>query len=297
MVRLDAFLIDRHAVSNQRFERFVLATSYQTDAERLGWSFVFAGLLPDDFEATAGVAAAPWWRQVFGANWKHPDGPQSDLSGRDDLPVVHVSHHDARAYCRWAGKRLATEAEWEKAARGGLAEKRYPWGDQETPANRHRCNVWQGVFPSANDCSDGFYGLAPVDAFEPNGLGLYNMMGNSWEWCADWFDARWHSPAARVGVESTGRSERPGGRCASGHARRQLPLSPILLLALPQRGAFRFVTGQHHRAHRLSWCSRYPRSNLKFSLTGSVSYSQHCNYRDRLDGPAPSTSYIQCSKA
>ena len=259
LVRLDAFLIDRHAVSNQRFERFVLATSYQTDAERLGWSFVFAGLLPDDFEATAGVAAALWWRQVFGANWKHPDGPQSDLSGRDDLPVVHVSHHDARAYCRWAGKRLATEAEWEKAARGGLAEKRYPWGDQETPANRHRCNVWQGVFPSANDCSDGFYGLAPVDAFEPNGLGLYNMMGNSWEWCADWFDARWHR-AQLHGSESKVLDD-PSG---------------------PEDGVHRVMRGGSYLCHP-SYCWRY--RNAARSASSPDSTTGHIGFRGVRDIP------------
>ncbi len=191
-VYLDAFMIDRYAVSNHRFERFIAATGYQTDAERLGWSFVFAGVLPDDFEATAGVSAAPWWRQVFGADWRHPDGPQSSLAGRERLPVVHVSHEDALAFCNWAGKRLATEAEWEKASRGGLVAKRYSWGDDETPSGQHRCNVWQGVFPSNNLLDDGFYGLAPVDSFEPNGLGLYNMSGNCWEWCADWYDARWH---------------------------------------------------------------------------------------------------------
>lgn len=191
-VVVDEFLLDRCAVSNQRFARFVEATGYVSDAERLGWSFVFAGLLPDNFEATAGVAAAPWWRQVFGASWAHPEGPQSNLDGRGNLPVVHVSHADAQAFCQWAGKRLPTEAEWEKAARGGLDGQRFAWGDEETPAGKPRCNVWQGVFPSDNTCADGYYGLAPVDAFEANGYGLLNMAGNCWEWCADWYDGRWH---------------------------------------------------------------------------------------------------------
>jgi formylglycine-generating enzyme len=190
LVQLDGFRIDRCAVTNARFARFVEATSYVTDAERIGWSFVFAGLLPDDFEETRGVAAAPWWRQVFGASWLHPDGKHSDLSGRDNLPVIHISHADALAFCAWADKRLPTEAEWEKAARGGLEGKRFPWGDDETPNGEHRCNVWQGTFPSDNTTGDGFYGLAPADAFAPNGFGLHNMSGNAWEWCSDWFSSR-----------------------------------------------------------------------------------------------------------
>jgi formylglycine-generating enzyme required for sulfatase activity len=183
-----AFLMDATSVSNARFARFIEATGYLTDAERLGWSFVFAGLLPDDFEPTRGVAAAPWWREVYGADWRHPEGPHSDIAGRDNLPVVHVSHNDALAFCRWAGKRLPTETEWEKAARGGLEAKRFPWGDDETPGGQHRCNVWQGTFPSDNIKGDGFYGLAPVDAFRQNEFGLYNIVGNCWQWCANWFD-------------------------------------------------------------------------------------------------------------
>jgi formylglycine-generating enzyme required for sulfatase activity len=192
LVEVGEFLLDTCVVSNARFARFVRATNYVTVAEQSGWSFVFAGLLPDDFPTTRGAAAAPWWREVVGADWRHPEGPQSDLAGRDDLPVVHVAYADALAFCQWAGKRLPTDAEWEKAARGGLEGRRFPWGDEELPNGEHRCNVWQGVFPSDNSRDDGFYGLAPVDAFPPNGFGLYNMVGNTWEWCAEWFADRTH---------------------------------------------------------------------------------------------------------
>lgn len=206
LVHLDAFRLDVTAVSNARFARFVDATGYVTEAEHAGWSFVFAGLLPDEFEETRGVAAAPWWRQVYGAEWRRPEGPQSALEGRETHPVVHVSHADARAFCAWAGKRLPTEAEWEIAARGGLIGARFPWGDDETPDGKQQCNVWQGRFPDLNSRDDGYYGLAPVDAFAPNGYGLYNMAGNAWEWCADWFAANRfpNSAPGDVGVDPRG---------------------------------------------------------------------------------------------
>jgi formylglycine-generating enzyme len=186
-VRLDPFWIDACAVSNADFARFAEETEHVTEAERFGWSFVFGGLLPDDFAPTRGVAHAPWWRQVEGADWRRPEGPQSGLDGRLDHPVVHVSWNDAQAYCAWAGKRLPTEAEWEYAARGGLVGKLFPWGDELEPGGEHRMNVWQGAFPAENTVADGFYGTCPVDEFPPNGFGLHNMTGNVWEWCADWF--------------------------------------------------------------------------------------------------------------
>ena len=187
-VDVSPFRIDVLAVTNSRFAEFVGATGYRTDAERYGWSFVFSGLLPDDFGPTQAVAAAPWWRLVEGADWRHPAGPQSEIDGHGDHPVVHVSWNDAGAYCEWAGVRLPTEAEWELAARGGLDGKVFPWGDEMVPNGEHRMNVWQGTFPSDNTEADGFYGTCPVDAFRPNAYGLHNATGNVWEWVSDWFD-------------------------------------------------------------------------------------------------------------
>jgi sulfatase modifying factor 1 len=187
-IDLPPFWIAPVAVTNERFAEFVDATGHRTDAEQAGWSFVFAAFLPADFEPTRGIADAPWWRQVFGADWRHPEGPHSDADERLDHPVVHVSWNDAKAFCAWSGTRLPHEAEWEMAARGGLEQARFPWGDELEPGGAHAMNVWQGTFPSHNSGDDGWLGTAPVDAYEPNGHGMLNMSGNVWEWCADRFD-------------------------------------------------------------------------------------------------------------
>lgn len=186
-VEMGSFWIDACAVSNAQFTGFVESTGFTTEAEAFEWSFVFAGLLPDDFPPTQAAAQAPWWRKVEGADWRHPDGPHSSLDGRLDHPVVHISWNDAQAYCAWAGNRLPTEAEWEFAARGGLTQQVFPWGDELEPNGQHLMNVWQGDFPGANAVADGYYGTCSVDAFPANGFGLYNTTGNVWEWTADWF--------------------------------------------------------------------------------------------------------------
>jgi len=244
-VELSAFRIDACAVVNDRFAEFVAATSYVTEAERFGWSFVFGGLLPDDFPPTRGVAGAPWWRQVEGADWRHPAGPQSDLVGRADHPVVHTSWNDAAAFCAWAGVRLPTEAEWEFAARGGLEGKAFPWGDELEPGGEHRMNVWQGDFPRHNTRADGYLGTSPVDAFAPNGYGLYDATGNVWEWTADWFD---------VAFRQHDRGHDPHG---------------------PPDGASRLQKGGSHLCHA-SYCRRYRvaarQGNSPDSSTGNVGF-------------------------
>ena len=167
-----------------------------TEAERFGWSFVFVGFLRDKRRASASGISHPqstWWHAVRNSCWKHPTGSGSSIRKILDHPVVHVSWNDARAYALWSGKRLLTEAEWEFAARGGLDGKLYPWGDELTPEGRQQCNIWQGRFPDANSKADGFFGTAPADAFPPNHFGLYNMVGNVWEWCSDWWATKFHA--------------------------------------------------------------------------------------------------------
>ncbi|MSU88006.1 SUMF1/EgtB/PvdO family nonheme iron enzyme [Rhodobacteraceae bacterium 2CG4] len=186
-VHVSTFGVAPGTVTNAEFARFVAATGYRTVAETEGWSFVFHLLLADAGAYPQHPPQTPWWRQVHGATWAAPEGPGSTTEGRETHPVVHVSWFDAVAYCRWSDLRLLTEAEWEKAARGGLAHKKFPWGNVLEPGGAHRCNIWQGDFPHRNTQADGHLGTAPVDAYAPNGFGLWNMTGNVWEWCADWF--------------------------------------------------------------------------------------------------------------
>jgi formylglycine-generating enzyme len=191
-VTLSPFQIDRFPVTNDEFRAFVEATGHRTEAEIFGWSFVFWSHIAEErFEQLVEdtVAAAPWWCKVPGAFWRQPEGEGSDVRERGRHPVVHVSWNDARAYGAWVSKSLPTEAQWEYAARGGLKQKLYPWGDELTPGGEHRCNVWQGKFPVEDTGEDGFRGSCSVDSFPANGFGIYSATGNVWEWCADWFHA------------------------------------------------------------------------------------------------------------
>ena len=197
-VRVAGFWIDKTDVTNAQFARFVAATGYVTVAERKPDPATLPGVPADQLVAGAVVFTRPpvpvplddpsqWWRYVPGACWKHPEGPASDVRGRDDHPVVEVAWSDAVAYAAWAGKRLPTEAEWEFAARGGLDAKPFVWGDAVHPGGKPMANTFQGHFPDADLATDGFTGTSPVGSFPPNGYGLTDMAGNVWQWCADWY--------------------------------------------------------------------------------------------------------------
>ncbi|MDR5707427.1 formylglycine-generating enzyme family protein [Agromyces aerolatus] len=229
-VTLPSFSIDATTVTNDAFATFVEATGYRTEAETFGFSAVFhlAVTAPDD-DIVGVPPQTPWWRGVRGADWRRPGGAGSSIDGLGDHPVVHVSWNDAQAYCAWAGRRLPREAEWEYAARGGIAGAKYPWGDAEVDAGGWRANIFQGEFPARNTAEDGWATTAPVRSFAPNGYGLWQPVGNVWEWCADWFDPRYYgaSPA-----------ESPDG---------------------PERGGARVLRGGSYLCH-ISYCNRYRNS-------------------------------------
>lgn len=208
-VRVDGFWIDRTEVTNAQFRKFIEAAGYKTVAERpVDWDVIKKQLPPgtpkppDEMLRPGSLVFTPpagalppggldnignWWSWVAGADWKHPEGPGSSIEGKDDLPVVHVAFEDALAYAKWAGKRLPTEAEWERAARGGNEKWKYGWGDSFAPAGKRMANTWQGRFPEMVEDEDGYPRIAPVKSFPPNPYGLYDTIGNVWEWCSDWY--------------------------------------------------------------------------------------------------------------
>ncbi len=198
LVYVDGFWMDQFEVTNAQFARFVEATGYRTIAERPPDPREFPDVPPEELRPGSIVFKPPdqavplddalqWWTYMPGANWRHPEGPESSLEGREKHPVVHIAWHDAVAYCEWASKRLPREAEWEFAARGGLDRQRYCWGNELRDGGRWRSNIWQGHFPNQNTAGDGFVATAPVGSFPAGGYGLYDMSGNVWEWCADWY--------------------------------------------------------------------------------------------------------------
>ncbi len=257
-VTVSPFHIDVHQVTNEQFARFVDATAHVTEAERFGTSAVFHLLVRADPGDVLGRApAAPWWVEVRGASWSRPYGPQSDLGGIEHHPVVHVSWNDAAAYCDWSGRRLPTEAEWEYAARGGLEGRRYPWGDELCgPRGEHRCNIWQGEFPATNTAADGYVGTSPVASYPANGFGLFDVAGNAWDWCADWFSPHTYRSSSH---------HDPGG---------------------PRVGAARVMRGGSYLCHD-SYCHRY-RVAARTSNTPDSS-SGNCGFRTvaLAHGPRP----------
>ena len=197
-ISLDHYRIDATTVTNKMFAVFVNDTGYRTEAQIYGTSAVFHLLATATRNEIVGpIAGSPWWLNVRGAQWMNPTGSGSTWEEIPDHPVVHVSHNDALAYCQWSKRRLPTEAEWEYAARGGLDQKRYAWGNDLEPHGQHLCNIWQGTFPTVDSAKDGHRGTAPVRSFAPNGYGLYEVAGNVWEWCADWFLPKYYLNSPR----------------------------------------------------------------------------------------------------
>ena len=243
-VTVSRFDVDATAVTNADFMRFVDNTGYVTEAESFGYSAVFDLALAAPRSAVMGPAAGtPWWLGVMGADWRHPGGPDSSIDGLDDHPVVHVSWNDAMAYCDWAGRALPTEAQWECASRAGHDGLRYPWGDELDRTDR--CNIWQGQFPAANTMEDGYLTTAPVRSYASNDYGLWQTVGNVWEWCWDW----WREDTYAI--------------------------SPVSDPSGPERGSGKVMRGGSYLCHD-SYCNRYRNaarsSNTPDSSTGNTGF-------------------------
>jgi formylglycine-generating enzyme required for sulfatase activity len=287
-VRLEGFWIDETPVTNREFARFVRATGYRTTAERVPeWEELKKSLppgtpKPDASKLVPGSLVysppshpvslddlANWWRWVPGASWKHPEGPGSDIRGRDAEPVVQVSWDDAVAYAKWAGKRLPTEAEWEYAARGGLEGKRFNWGDEFRPSGRYMANTFQGHFPDKPVPEDGFPGRSPVRAFPANGYGLYDMAGNVWQWTADWYSVDYFAVLAGQGVS----------RAPAGPAKTFDPAEPYAAKRVIKGGSF---------LCNVSYCESYRPSARRG--TPPDTGSEHVGFRCVRAGAGPPQS-------
>jgi formylglycine-generating enzyme len=283
-VGVDGFYLDAGPVTNDEFAVFVAATGHVTVAERAADPADYPGADPALLVAASAVFTPPagpvpltdayrWWSSVPGADWRHPRGPASDLDGLGGHPVVHVAWADVEAYADWAGKAVPTEAEWEFAARGGLDGAEYAWGGELTPGGRHLANVWQGDFPSVNDVSDGHYWTSPVGAFEPNGYGLYDMIGNVWEWTADWWSHH-RGPTPALSCCGDKPSRNPGG---GSHALSVDPAVPVTA-----RIARKVMKGGSYLCAP-NYCRRYrPAARLPQAVDTSTC---HLGFRCVLRGP------------
>lgn len=248
-VYVDGFLMDEHEVTNAEFERFVNATGYITTAEKKPSAEDLPGVDPSLLTAGSVVFKAPenpvpldnelrWWTYEKGADWKHPEGPSSNIKGKENHPVVHITWEDANAYAKWAGKRLPTEAEWEFASRGGLSGNMFAWGNNFRPEGKWMGNSFQGSFPDKNSGEDGFTGTAPVKQFPANGYGLYDMSGNVWEWCSDYYHVNYYN-----GLKEQGTAKNPSGPSESYD-----PYEPGTIKKVQRGGSF-LCTDQY--------CTRY----------------------------------------